>query len=158
MGAKGFPSCILERMTRRTFFALSIAPALPAWAAGAKMQVYKTPTCGCCGKWVEHVRAAGFDVSVTEVPDTTEYRRKAGVPDDLQSCHTAVVNGYAVEGHVPAADIQRLVASRSKAKGLAVPGMPMGSPGMEGSRSDAYSVMLFSADGKASVYKSYPAK
>jgi hypothetical protein len=158
MGAKGFPSCILERMTRRTFFALSIAPALPAWGAGAKMQVYKTPTCGCCGKWVEHVRAAGFDVSVTEVPDTTEYRRKAGVPDDLQSCHTAVVNGYAVEGHVPAADIQRLVASRSKAKGLAVPGMPMGSPGMEGSRSDAYSVMLFSADGKASVYKSYPAK
>jgi hypothetical protein len=145
-------------MTRRTLFAFAFVPALPVWAAGAKMQVYKTPTCGCCGKWVEHMRTAGFEVSVQEVPDTTPFRRKAGVPDELQSCHTAVVNGYSVEGHVPAADIQRLIQSRAKAKGLAVPGMPMGSPGMEGQRSDPYSVMLFDAEGKASVYRSYPAK
>jgi hypothetical protein len=145
-------------MTRRTWFALAFAPALPVWGAGAKMQVYKTPTCGCCGKWVEHMRAAGFDVSVQEVPDTMPFRRKAGVPDELQSCHTAVVNGYSVEGHVPAADLQRLLKTRAKAKGLAVPGMPMGSPGMEGPRSAAYSVILFQADGKTSVYQSYPAK
>lgn len=122
------------------------------------MQVFKTPTCGCCGKWVELMRGAGFDVSVQEVPDTTPYRRKAGVPDEMQSCHTAMVDGYAVEGHVPAADIQKLIKSGAKAKGLAVPGMPMGSPGMEGPRSDAYSVMLFDAEGKATVYRSYPAK
>ena len=145
-------------MTRRTLFSLALAPVLPLWAAGAKMQVFKTPTCGCCGKWVEHMRTAGFDVSVQEVPDTMPYRRKAGVPDQLQSCHTALVSGYSVEGHVPAADIQRLIKSRAKAKGLAVPGMPMGSPGMEGPRSDAYSVMLFDAEGKASVYQNYPAR
>ena len=145
-------------MTRRTLFALAFVPALPVWAAGAKMQVFKTPTCGCCGKWVDLMRTAGFDVSVQEVPDTAPYRRKAGVPDELQSCHTAVVEGYAVEGHVPAAEIQRLIKSREKAKGLAVPGMPMGSPGMEGPRSNAFSVMLFDADGKTSVYRSYPAK
>jgi hypothetical protein len=145
-------------MTRRNLFSLAVLPVLRLHAAGAKMQVYKTPTCGCCGKWVEHMRNAGFDVSVQDVPSTVEYRRKYGVPDKLQSCHTAVVNGYSVEGHVPAREIQRLVKSGAKAKGLAVPGMPMGSPGMEGPRSDAYSVLLFQADGSTSVYQSYPAK
>lgn len=128
-------------------------------AAGSKLSVYKTRTCGCCSKWVEHMRANGFDVNVTDVPSTAEYRRKYGVPDKLQSCHTAVVNGYALEGHVPAADVHRLLKSGVKAKGIAVPGMPLGSPGMEqGSRRQAYSVILFDASGGTSEFQKYTAQ
>ena len=119
------------------------------------MTVYKTRTCGCCGKWVEHLRANGFDVTVNDVPSTAEYRKKYGVPDALASCHTAVVNGYTVEGHIPAADIHRLLKQRPKGKGIAVPGMPMGSPGMEGPRRQAYSVLLFQADGSTSVFEKH---
>lgn len=147
----------------RNIFQIALATvltaALPLSAAGIKMQVYKTATCGCCAKWVEHLKANGFDVTVENVPSTAPYRAKYGVPEKLGSCHTGVVNGYAVEGHVPAREILRLVKSEAKAKGLAVPGMPIGSPGMEvGDRVDAYSVLLFDAAGKASVYQSYPAK
>ena len=144
-------------MTRRTVFALPLVPWLVRSAAGPTINVFKTATCGCCGKWVEHLRANGFDVKVETVQATAEYRHKYGVPDRLQSCHTAVVAGYAIEGHVPAREILRLLESGAKAKGLAVPGMPLGSPGMEGSRSDAYDVVLFDADGRTSVYQSYPA-
>ena len=123
------------------------------------MQVYKTPTCGCCSKWVEHMRANGFEVRMTDVPSTAEYRRKYGVPEKLLSCHTAVVNGYAVEGHVPAADVHRLLKSGAKAKGLAVPGMPIGSPGMEqGPRRQAYSVVLFDDKGGVSEFQKYTAQ
>jgi hypothetical protein len=132
-----------------------LACSLPSHAA-APITVYKTKTCGCCGKWVEHLKANGFAPVVKDVESTDEYRRKYGVPDQFQSCHTAVVGGYAVEGHVPAAEILRLLKERPKAKGLAVPGMPMGSPGMEGSRREAYSVLLFTAGGGASVYRKYP--
>jgi hypothetical protein len=121
------------------------------------VNVYKTATCGCCKKWVEHLQSNGFSVNVTEVASVAPYQEKYGVPDGMQSCHTAVVKGYTIEGHVPAADIHRLLKSRSKAKGLAVPGMPMGSPGMEvGGRVDPYAVMLFDAQGKTSVYQKYP--
>src|SRR5215212_2811006 len=95
------------------------SPAVPP------ISVYKTATCGCCKKWVEHLKANGFAVTVTEAPSVAPYQKKFGVPDGMQSCHTAVVNGYTIEGHVPAADIHRLLKSGSKAKGLAVPGMPM---------------------------------
>ena len=143
----------------RVILAAVLATALPLSAAGIKMQVYKTATCGCCAKWVEQLKANGFDVTVENVPSTAPYRAKYGVPERLASCHTAVVNGYAIEGHVPASDILRLVKSGAKAKGIAVPGMPVGSPGMEvGDRVDAYSVMLFDASGNASVYQNYPAK
>lgn len=132
---------------------------LPLSAAAPVMQVYKTPTCGCCGKWVEHMKANGFDVKVTEVPSTLEYRQKYGVPEKLQSCHTAVVNRYTIEGHVPAADVQRLLKTKSKGKGLAVPGMPIGSPGMEqGTRSQAYSVVLFDEKGGTSEFRKYEAR
>ena|SRR5689334_19130902 len=144
-------------MTRRTVFALPLVPWL-AHSAGPTVNVFKTATCGCCGKWVEHLRANGFDVKVETVQATAGYRQKYGVPDKLQSCHTAVVAGYTLEGHVPAREILRLLESGAKAKGLAVPGMPLGSPGMEGSRSDAYDVVLFYADGRTSVYQSYPAR
>jgi hypothetical protein len=127
-------------------------------AAATHVQVYKTATCGCCGQWVAHMKANGFDVEFENVPDTAPYRKKYGVPDALASCHTAVVEGYAIEGHVPAADVQRLLKEKPKAAGLAVPGMVMGSPGMEGSTAQAYSVILFTADGKTSVWSKYPGK
>ena len=128
-------------------------------AAAPELSVFKTRTCGCCSKWVEHMKASGFSVKVSEVPSTAEYRRKYGVPDRLQSCHTAVVNGYAIEGHVPAADVHRLLKSRSKVKGLAVPGMPVGSPGMEqGTGAQAYSVVSFDEKGNVSEFQKYEAR
>ena len=149
-------------MTRSTFLKTLIA--VPAGTAGRllaaapKVQVFKTPTCGCCGNWVKHLQTNGFEVAVKEVPDTSEYRRQFGVPEKLLSCHTGVVEGYALEGHVPAAEIHRLLKERPRAKGLSVPGMPMGSPGMEGPTSQAFSVILFDSEGRTSVYKSYPGK
>jgi hypothetical protein len=146
-------------MTHRSFLRILLAiPVAASLAPGAAPQVnvFKTRTCGCCGKWVEHMKANGFDVNVQEVPSTAEYRQKYGVPQNLQSCHTATVNGYVLEGHVPAREVQRLLKTRPKAKGLAVPGMPAGSPGMEGSRSDAYSVILFDEAGRTSDYQKYP--
>ena len=130
--------------------------SLPLQAADPRIEVFKTSTCGCCGKWVEHLKANGFAPVVKDVPSTAEYRRQYGVPEGLQSCHTAVVEGYSVEGHVPAADIHRLLKQKPKAKGLAVPGMPLGSPGMEAPRRQAYSVYLFDSDGKTSVFTKYP--
>lgn len=142
---------------KRTILAVILMTSVSTWAAGPQMNVFKTRTCGCCGKWAEQMKASGFVVNVQDVPSTAEYRAKYGVPDNLASCHTAVVGGYSIEGHVPAADIHRLLKSRSKAKGLAVPGMPVGSPGMEsGDRVDPYAVMLFDAAGRASVYQKYP--
>ena len=136
---------------------LLLCPSLPA--AVPEVSVFKTRTCGCCSKWVDHMKANGFTVKVTEVPSTAEYRRKYGVPDRLQSCHTALVNGYALEGHVPAADVHRLLKTRTKAKGLAVPGMPVGSPGMEqGPARQAYSVIAFDENGGISEFQKYEAK
>lgn len=125
-------------------------------AAPSEMTVFKTKTCGCCGKWIDHLRSSGFTVTVKEVPSTDEYRQRYGVPAKLQSCHTAIVNGYTIEGHVPAVQIQRLLKERPKANGLAVPGMPAGSPGMEGARRDAYTVVLFEKGGELSNYQKYP--
>lgn len=128
-------------------------------AAGPQMTVYKTATCGCCGKWVDHMKAAGFDVTVNNVPSTAPYRQKYGVPERMMSCHTAVVNDYAIEGHVPALDVAKLLKSKSKVRGIAVPGMPVGSPGMEqGGRQDAYSVFSFDDKGEAAIVARYPAK
>ena len=129
-----------------------------SWAvqAATPITVYKTKTCGCCSKWVEHLKANGFAPVVHDVPSTAEYRQKYGVPEQLQSCHTAVVGKYAIEGHVPAADIQRLLKQKpAKAKGIAVPGMPLGSPGMEGPRRDAYSVIQFDRTGTTKVFWKY---
>jgi hypothetical protein len=114
--------------------------------------VYKSPTCGCCSAWVEHLRENGFTVVTKDVTDVTEVKQTAGVPRDLFSCHTAIVEGYAIEGHVPADLIRQFLAERSGEAGLAVPGMPMGSPGMEGSRRDRYDVIAFARDGTRRVY------
>jgi hypothetical protein len=143
-------------MNLQAILVITLLAGFQLQAAAPQVNVYKTRTCGCCGKWVEHLKANGFAPQVTDVPSTAEYRRRHGVPDQLQSCHTATVGGYTIEGHVPAADIHRLLKQRPKGKGLAVPGMPMGSPGMEGARRDAYSVYLFNSDGSTSVFQKHP--
>ncbi len=126
----------------------------PAPAKLTPVTVYKSPTCGCCAKWVEHMRANGFEVTVNEMPDVAPIKDKQGVPAELRSCHTALVGGYVIEGHVPADVIKKLLRERPNAVGLAVPGMPMGSPGMEGASKDSYNVMLFDKAGKATIYAS----
>ena len=128
--------------------------ALPG-AALPPMTVYKDPNCGCCTEWVSHVRKAGFVVTVRDTADMSSVKASFGVPSALESCHTARVGAYAIEGHVPADLIQKLLREQPVARGLAVPGMPMGSPGMEqGSQKDAYDVVLFDKAGKTRVYAS----
>ena len=133
--------------------AIAIAGAwASAPAVAGEITVYKSPWCGCCSSWADHMRANGHSVTTKEVEDLDAIKRMAGVPEPLQSCHTAVVDGYVIEGHVPAEDVARLLSERPDAKGLSVPGMPMGSPGMEGGTPERYDVMLFGADGSAEVY------
>ena len=119
------------------------------------MTVWKSPSCGCCGMWVEHVRAAGFKVQVNDIENMTTIKQMAAVPNDLESCHTARVGGYTIEGHVPASDIIRLLEEKPEAHGLFVPGMPSGSPGMENGYQDPYDVLLLDRDGQAEVFSSY---
>lgn len=123
------------------------------------MQVWKTATCGCCKDWVAHLEANGFIVSVNDVADTTDARELLGIPGDHGSCHTALVDGYAIEGHVSAAEIRRLLEERPDAIGLTAPGMPLGSPGMDGpeygGHKHAYDVFLIAHGGQASVYQSH---
>ena len=132
--------------------AVSPAAALAESAPG--LVVYKDPSCGCCTKWVEHLQAAGLRPVVHDRTDMDALKDSLGVPSSLRSCHTAVAGKYVVEGHVPAADLKRLVASAPKGLlGIAVPGMPAGSPGMEmGERRDHFDVIAFSANGKTSVF------
>ena len=127
----------------------ALAEDLPA------MTVWKSPWCGCCGDWIEHMRAAGFEVDVKDVENLDPLKRMAKVPDELQSCHTARVGGYTLEGHVPAADVKRLLEDRPDALGLFVPGMPSGSPGMENGAHDPYDVLMLKPDGGTEVYSSY---
>ena len=124
------------------------------------IEVHRDANCGCCKKWISHLEANGFQVSVHD-SGNAQARTRLGVPDKLGSCHTAQVGGYALEGHVPARDIWRLLKERPKAVGLAVPGMPVGSPGMDGpeyqGRKDPYDVLLIQANGSSKVYQSYRA-
>jgi hypothetical protein len=117
------------------------------------IEVWKTPTCGCCRLWVDHMQANGFRPTVHDVPDVSPMKRKLGVPAALESCHTAVVGGFAVEGHVPADVVRTMLKQRPAIAGIAVPGMPMGSPGMEqGPRKDPYNVVAFDKAGRTSIY------
>jgi hypothetical protein len=128
---------------------IDVAPKTPT------ITVYKDPGCGCCKNWIEHLIKHGYRVDAKDTPGMTEVKRTLGVPDRLSACHTAVVNGYLIEGHVPAADIARLLKEKPKIAGLAVPGMPMGSPGMEGPRVQHYQVLSFDKAGKTKVFASY---
>lgn len=138
------------------------AAATSAWV-GAKtrpqVEVWKDPNCGCCKDWVVHMRANGFDVKVNDTGNTAA-RPRLRIPEKMGSCHTGTVGAYAIEGHVPARDIQRLLKEKPKAIGLAVPGMPIGTPGMDGplyrGRVDAYDVLLVLEDGSTRVFNSYP--
>ena len=115
--------------------------------------VYKDPNCGCCKNWIEHLRKHGYQVTAKDTSDMGAVKTTLRVPAKMQSCHTAVVNGYVIEGHVPAADIDKLLAAKPKVAGIAVPGMPVGSPGMEmGNRVDKYDVVAFNRDGSTSVF------
>lgn len=124
----------------------------PAPGPAPSVTVYKSPTCGCCTKWVDHLRASGYTVTAKDVADVDSIKAELGVPGALASCHTALVGGYVIEGHVPAADIARLLKEKPKVTGIAVPGMPMGSPGMEGPRKDAYEVVAFETNGATRVF------
>jgi Cu/Ag efflux protein CusF len=130
-----------------------------ALAQATTVQVWKDPNCGCCHLWVEHLQASGFKVEVRDVGNTAA-RKRLGMPEKLGSCHTATVGGYVIEGHVPAAEIHRLLKERPVALGLSVPGMPIGSPGMDGpeykGRKDAYDVLLVQKDGSTQSFQRYP--
>jgi hypothetical protein len=117
--------------------------------------VYKDPSCGCCKNWIAHLIKHGYRVDAKDSPNMTEIKRTLGVPTGLTACHTAMVNGYLIEGHVPAADIDRLLAQKPKVAGLAVPGMPAGSPGMEGASAQRYQVLTFDKSGKTTVFASH---
>ena len=132
------------------------ARVLAAQADLPEVVVYKTPTCGCCSKWVAHLRAAGFKVRTTDLEDLGAIRRDWKVPPKLASCHTARVGRYVIEGHVPATDIRRLLAAQTRVDGLSVPGMPIGSPGMEqGNVVEPYDVLSFNAAGETAVFASH---
>ena len=136
-------------LTRRSAL-VAIAALLQSRAAFAAREplitVHKDPTCGCCSGWVRHLQNAGFITKVLDTEDIDAVKKRLGVPDDLAACHTAEVAGYIIEGHVPAVALKRFLAERPEARGLAVPGMPMGSPGMEGGKPEKYDVVLFGPD------------
>ena len=140
------------KLNRYALLLISLLGASAAMAQATVVEVFKSPYCGCCGKWVEHLRQSGFEVKAHDVEDVPSVRQKLGMPDRLGSCHTAKIGGYVVEGHVPAADIQRLLKEKPKAIGLAAPGMPQGSPGMETATPVPYETLLIQADGSARLF------
>jgi hypothetical protein len=154
-----------HHMKRRSFMHSLVIPAFALAGFGTalgrdnpQVEVWKDPACGCCKDWVAHLQANGFQVRLNDTGNA-QARARLGIAEDLGSCHTALVEGYAIEGHVPARDIKRLLHERPRAIGLAVPGMPVGSPGMDGAayggRKDSYSVLLVAANGSTSVYQRY---
>ncbi len=151
-------------ISRRTMLMAAGVVAWPAWAATSArptpvlVEVWKSPTCGCCKDWVAHIEANGFKVKLHD-DGNADARVRLGMPNKYGSCHTALVDGYVLEGHVPAREIRRLLKERPQAVGLAVPAMPVGSPGMDGpeygGRKDPYDVLLVRKDGLAAVYQPY---
>lgn len=133
---------------------LGFAVALPAAAADRNLEIWMSPSCNCCEKWADHMKSEGFTVESHGAASGTLARIKhqAGVPAKLSSCHTAKIGGYVIEGHVPAADVKRLLEERPDAVGLTVPGMPIGSPGMEGPNPESYEVLLIKPDGTTEIF------
>jgi hypothetical protein len=156
-------------MTKRTrfaalaaaFIALSLTTAaarIPGVSTGTKkptITVYKDPACGCCKNWIAYLQKHGYTVDAKDSPNMSEIKHSLGVPDGLTACHTAVVNGYLIEGHVPAEDIDRLLSQKPTVAGIGVPGMPMGSPGMDGGVKQHYQVLSFDRKGKTKVFASH---
>ena len=135
----------------------SVSPSNQAFADNAlpEITVYKTPTCGCCGKWVSHLESNGFKVNAINQNDLSSLKQQLGIAPGLQACHTAKIGNYFVEGHVPASDIKKMIATKPDIQGITVPGMPMGSPGMEGSRKDNYDVLAINKDTSVTVFNSH---
>jgi len=148
---------MLQRRELLGYLGLALVMPLSGALAQAAPQVmvYKSRTCGCCNKWIDHLRAAGFQVEAENVTDVGEYKRKFGVPADLASCHTAVVGDYIVEGHVPADDVIRMLRQEPEIIGIAVPGMPLGSPGMEAPNPQYYETVAFNAAGIVQVFATH---
>lgn len=118
--------------------------------------MYRDPACTCCGNWMKHMQSQGFKVKNVPTADMIAFKQKQGITDELASCHTAIIDGYAIEGHVPSDDIKRLLAEKPDVKGIAVPGMPVGTPGMEmGNKKDSYAVVSFDKQGQTKVFKQY---
>jgi len=150
---------MIKSLSRRSLLITGVSASVAAACAqtprpSSDLAVYKSPTCGCCGAWVEHMTAAGFQARITEVTDPGSVRSAQGVPASVASCHTAVIGGYVLEGHVPAEDVRRLLAERPDALGLAVPAMPPGSPGMEmpDGRREPYDTLLILKGGGTRVF------
>jgi hypothetical protein len=141
------PSRTGKSIVASAALAVAIAFGSAVTAGPAQVQVYKSPSCGCCNKWIDHLESHGFSVRAIDVSDLRSIKAENGVPPRLSSCHTAFVEGYIVEGHVPAQDIRRLLLEQPRISGLAVPGMPIGSPGMEGPNPERYRVLSFGPEG-----------
>ena len=140
------------KIRRPALLFVAAAAFISTAANAAQLTVHKSPYCGCCAKWIEHVQKHGFTVKVVETEDMMTVKKRLGVPDGLASCHTTQAGGYFVEGHVPAADIKRLLAQKPQAAGIAVPGMPGGSPGMETAAKQPYVTILVRRDGTTSTF------
>ncbi len=145
---------------KKILFALSVVVLLPFSASHAEMTksitVYKNPQCGCCIKWIRYLEDKGYKVEAINTRDIFSVKKKLGVPEKLASCHTAIIDGYVIEGHAKVRDIRKLLVTRPDVKGIAVPGMPIGTPGMEkGSTKEAYDVISFDKDGKTEVFQQY---
>jgi hypothetical protein len=145
----------MHRVVPAMLVAMLVIAVVSASQSRPVIEVYKTATCGCCGKWVEHLQKHGFSVRTTNVQNLAEIKTKYNVPGQLGSCHTGVVQGYVIEGHVPATDVLRLLQERPTVVGIAVPGMPMGSPGMEGPEAEAYQVVSFDQKNQVRVFSSH---
>lgn len=153
------PALTCSRLRRSLLMALFALPLSAIAQSTTTVDVWKTPECGCCKDWVSHLQANGFQVIAHDVTDTVDVRRNLSMPEQFGSCHSGRVNGYALEGHVPAKEIRRLLRERPTAVGLSVPAMPLGAPGMDGpayqGRSRPYDVLLVANSGKATVYQAY---
>ena len=143
------------RLLARAAIVLALLAPVACAESLAEVTVYKTPTCGCCVKWIDHLEANGFEVVSHDLPDLRDTKRANDVPAPLAACHTALVDGYVIEGHVPAADVARLLRERPPVRGLAVPGMPIGSPGMEGPNPEPYAVVSFDASGRTETFSTH---
>jgi len=153
LGMVGFSGGVASGNTAGWAIAQTLSELPPA---AVPMRSYRSPTCSCCGRWVEHMQDAGFQVDDRIAEDMEAVKQELGVPTDLASCHTAVVGGYVIEGHVPATDVQRLLAERPNVAGLAAPGMPVGSPGMEtGDTAQPYTIYSFTAAGDVAVFQEH---
>lgn len=143
---------LLKSALGSVLLGLAIVAGAAAAQANPRVEVFKSPYCGCCEKWVEHLRKSGFDVVSKDVDDVPAARKSLGMPDRYASCHTARIGQYSIEGHVPAEDIRRMLKEKPRAIGLAAPGMPQGSPGMETATPQPYETLLVQADGTATVF------